>query len=253
MLLRRLWLVCAAVVAVAAIGCGRQVTPNPPGIGAGGTNEGFMSVKFDVAAPFDFTDYQYFIVFNTSGNGQTPLTNPLQTNWSAYSDAIEIGGIGGSTFAYPIQFLKNSNPTIPPTFLHVITTPQQFQLIPDSNGSGTEFEVIFQRSIFTPINGPSPSPSPSGSPHPYARTWYFNAFVTQANSQNQLIFVDSMGQGGPTDTTYSDSPPLAICTNFDTVYTKVQDITPPSNPAAQITSIEFANNGLYSPPPACPP
>jgi hypothetical protein len=235
-----------------AVACGRQVTPNPPGLGAGGATQGTMVVKFDVAAPFDFSTYQYWVVFNTTGNGLTPLTNPQQNNWAAFSDAIQVGGIGGATYAHAGQFVKNSNPAIPPHFQQLITSPQQLQYVANSNGTGTEFTVTFTRSIFRPIATPSPGPTPTpkATPTPYAPNWTFNAFVTQANSQNQLTFVDSMGQGGATDTTYSNSPALGgICTNFDTVYYKIQDINPPTSAAAQLVSVEIANNG--SPP--CPP
>src|SRR5215469_4559656 len=76
----------ALFVACAVIGCGRQITPNPPGLGSGGATRGYMVVTLDVAAPFDFTNYQYWIVFDTSGNGLTPLTNPTQNCFSAFSD-----------------------------------------------------------------------------------------------------------------------------------------------------------------------
>jgi hypothetical protein len=204
-------------------------------LGAGGALPGYMIVKFDVAGPFNFSSYQYWTVFNTTGNGLTPLTNPLQTNWSAFSSATEAGGAFGGTFANVIQFVKNSNPHIPPAFLRVGTTPQNFQYIANSNGTGTEFSVTFQRSVFNPINSPSPSPSP------VSHIWQFNAFTTQATIQNQLVFLDSMGAGGATDTTFA-SPQLDINTCFDQTFYKQQDINPPSDPAAQIVSIEIANN-----------
>jgi hypothetical protein len=72
--------------------------------------------------------------------------------------------------------------------------------------------------------------------------------VTQSNTQNALIFVNSMGVGGPTDTTWV-SPPLPICTNFDNVVFALssgQQIPEP----AQIVSVEIANNGSNRP---CPP
>lgn len=46
-------LLIATAIMVAA--CGRQVTPNPPGIGAGGALPGQVAVLFDVAAPFNFS------------------------------------------------------------------------------------------------------------------------------------------------------------------------------------------------------
>ena len=137
-----------------------QVTPNPIGIGPGGAPEGYMSVFFDVAQPFNFSNYQYWIIFNTSGNKLTPDTQPMNSNW-AYSEGIEVAGNGGSAFARAVQFVKNPfNPHIPPAFLTIQTTPQQLQLNANSNGSGTEFNVIFQRSVFL---GPLSSPAPSGN------------------------------------------------------------------------------------------
>jgi len=225
--------VVAAMLGIVA--CGRQVTPNPPGLGAGGALPGYMIVKFDVAGTFNFSSYQYWTVFNTNGNGVTPLTNPQQTNWVAYSTALFAGGQGGATYSHAIQFLKNSNPAIPPTFQPLITPPQLYQYTPNNNGTNTEFQIAFQRSIFNPITSPSPGPSP------LSHIWLFNAFTTQANVQNQLIFQDSMGSGGATDKSFV-SPQLDINTCFDQVFYKQQDISPPGDPAAQIVSIEIANN-----------
>ncbi len=235
------------VTAFIIVACGKQVTPNPPGLGAGGALPGYMSVKFDIAGQFNFSSYQYWTVFNTTGNGLTPLTNPQQTNWGAYSSSLFSGGTGGATYATAIQFVKNQNPAIPPAFVRLITTPQNFQYIPNSNGTGSEYQITFQRSIFNPINAPS-----SPSPPPVSHVWLFNAFTTQATAQNQLVFLDSMGSGGATDTSFV-SPQLDIDTCFDQTFYKQQDINPPSDPAAQIVSIEIANNpspGPHSSP--CP-
>jgi hypothetical protein len=248
------FLLVAAALIVAA--CGRQVTPNPPGLGAGGAPPGFMVVKFDVNGPFNFSAYQYWVVFNTTNNGLTPLTNPGQNNFAAFSDGVEVGGANGGTFATAFQWIKNpTNPAIPPHLQALFPTQAQIQYVPNSNGTGTEFTVTFQRQIFRNLVTPTPGPTPTpvgATPPPYSQQWTFNAFVTQANAQNQLVFVDSMGVGGATDTTWTDSPPLgAICTDFDQVYYKLADINPPSDPSAQIASVEIANNG--STPPPCPP
>jgi hypothetical protein len=245
-MIRKTGFVLVLVTAFIVAACGRQVSPNPPNFGAGGAPAGYMSVKFDVNGQFNFQSYQYWVVFNTSGNGKTPLTNPFQTNWQAYSFALEVTGVGGATFARPVQFVKNSNPAIPPFFQQLTTTPQQFQYIANSNGTGTEFTILFQRNVFNGILG-SPSPLPSGSPSPGVSKWLFNAFVTQATAQNQLVFVDSMGSGGATDTTFI-SPTLPINKSFDQTISKLQDINPPSDPSAQILSIEIANNGAATGP-----
>ncbi|MBV8489964.1 MAG: hypothetical protein JO199_05475 [Candidatus Eremiobacteraeota bacterium] len=234
------------MTAVAVAACGRQVTPNPPGIGAGGAPVGYMSVKFDVQGTFNFANYQYWVVFNTTGDGTTPGTLPFTNNWAGYSAAIQVSGNAATTFASAGQFVRNSNPAIPPAFVHLITTPQQFQYTANSNGSNTEFTVLFQRQIFKNIGGstpgPSPSPTASGSPPPFANNWTFNAFVTQANNQNQFQFVNSMGQGGPNNPQFvCCSPPLLINTNFDNVYTALNSGVV-TDPAAQILTVELGNN-----------
>ncbi len=239
--MRRLTFGLLAVLAVVVAACGRQVTPNPPGVGAGGALPGQMAVLFDVAAPFNFSSYQYWIIFNTSGDGVTPSTLPIQNNWDGYNGAIEVGGIGGATFAKAIQFVKNpSQPHAWPAFVPLITTPQQLQYNANSNGSGTEFSIIFSRSIFSSILR-SPAPSPS----PLAANWTYNAFTTQADVQGQLIFVDSMGAGGPVDPQYI-SPTLNTTQCSDQTFYALSSglqIDPP----AQITSVEIANNPSPNP------
>lgn len=236
--MRRLlfFLVAGAAVAVAA--CGRQVTPNPPGAGAGGALPGQVAVFFDVSAPFNFSNYQYWIVFNTSGNGLTPTTHPFQDNWADYSDAIEVTGSGGATSAYAYQFLKNPPPQ-PPTFLRVNTTPQLMQYNANSNGSGTEFSVIFSTAIFHPINA-TPGPSPT----PFANAWTYNAFTTQPNFQYQQTFVDSMGAGGPLDPQYV-SPKLQIGQCFDQTFYALSSALQ-IDPPAQIQSVEIGNNPVVN-------
>ena len=226
--------ICFGFLAMLIAACGRQVTPNPPGFGAGGALPGQMAVFFDVAAPFNFGSYQYWIVFNTSGNGLTPGTQPFINNYAAYSSALEVAGNGGATYAKVGQFVKNSNPHIPPQFVPLITTPQQFSYVANSNGTGTEFSIIFQRSIFTSIVSPAPSPSP------LSNTWSFNAFTTQANVQNQMIFVDSMGAGGPGNLQYL-SPSLNVSASFDqTLYALSSGLQ--IDPPAQIVSVQIGNN-----------
>ncbi|HVA32975.1 MAG TPA: hypothetical protein VNG31_02430, partial [Candidatus Baltobacteraceae bacterium] len=161
-MIRKLGFSLVLVTAFIVVACGRQVTPNPPGLGAGGANPGYMVLKFDVAAPFNFSSYQYWVIFNTTGNGKSPLTNPQQNNWAAFSDGIEVGGNGGSTYATAVQFLKNANPVIPPYPQPLRgLTPQQFTYVANSDGANTEFTVTFKRSIFAPINTPTPGPTPT--------------------------------------------------------------------------------------------
>lgn len=234
--MQRLTFGILALMALLFVACGRQVTPNPAGLGPGGAPPGFMSVKMDVAAPFNFSSYQYWIVFNTTNNGLTPDTHPLQSNWAAYSDALEVSGVGGATSAVVVHFVKSpSNPHITPGFQPVGTTPQQFQYFADSNGTGTEFNIIFQRAIFNPV-----LKSPVPSPTPFANGWRFNAFTTQPNFQYQQVFVDSMGAGGPVDPQWN-SPVIDIRQCSDSTFYALSSglqIDPP----ASIVSVEIANN-----------
>lgn len=80
-----------SLTAIVVVACGRQVTPNPVGIGPGGTPQGFMSVFFDVSAPFNFSSYQYWIIFDTSGDGKTPSTQPFYDNYAGYSGGDRSG------------------------------------------------------------------------------------------------------------------------------------------------------------------
>jgi hypothetical protein len=234
------------IVATAFIvaACGRQVTPNPPGVGSGGAPLGYMAVYMSVASPFNFSSYQYMFVFNTTGSGVTPSTDTLQTNWAGYSyDLIALGN-GATAYAKPVALIRNSNPNISPAWLPLGTTPAQFSFNPNTNGAGTEFSMLFQQRIFS--YSASPSPSPTSSALPYARTWTFNAFVTQASSQGPWYFLDSMGAGGPVDPQFV-SPSLCITEAFDNTY---YGLYTPSDPSAQIVSVEIANNPVHPTP--CP-
>ena len=88
--------VATVIASLWVVACGRQVTPNPPGLGAGGAPPGYMAVFFSVAAPFNFSSYQYLVVLNTTGSGVTPSTDTVQTNWAGYSYAMVARGNGVS-------------------------------------------------------------------------------------------------------------------------------------------------------------
>jgi hypothetical protein len=226
------------VTAFIVAACGRQVTPNPPGLGPGGAPPGYLAIHFDVSAPFNFSNYRYMVVFNTTGSGFTPSTDTLQTNWRGYSFATVALGNGVASSAEAVQFVPNKNPHIPPNWLNLFTTPQTFVYNLNSNGSGTEFSILAKKSIFHGIS--SPSPSPSASP---PENWTFNAFTTQAGNQGQWFFLDSLGPGGPVDPQFV-SPTLNMLTCFDNTY-YAYDMSVP-DPAAQIVSVEISNNPIVN-------
>jgi hypothetical protein len=90
--------------------------------------------------------------------------------------------------------------------------------------------------------------SPMPSPSPTSNVWTFNAFTAQASSLGRWTFYDSMGAGGPIDPQFV-SPKLCMTEAFDNTYFPSSGVVPP-DPAAQIVSIELANNPV-SPSP-CP-
>src|SRR5438270_8042837 len=99
------------VVSVAAFtfaGCGRQVTPTRGSVTPSGLPSGFMQVKFTTAAPMDFTNVQYVIMFNTSTSGGMPYANGYQTNYANYWFAIVVGGNGVLSQATVVQYVRQS-------------------------------------------------------------------------------------------------------------------------------------------------
>jgi hypothetical protein len=236
--MRRFSFGLVVVTALIVAACGRQVTPNPAGFGAGGAAPGFMSVKFDVAGTFNFSSYQYWLVFDPTGDGKTPSTYPARDGWNGYWNAIEVSGTQGATSASVWQFVRSPGNPIPyPQRLPPVSA-QQLQYFSNSNGSGSEFTVVFARSLF--FNRVNPSPSPS----PLPLVWTYNAFTTQGSFPQQ-IFVDSMGAGGAVDPQYV-SPALDTRTCFDQpFYSRYGGQLP--DPNAQIASVEIANNPSPAP------
>jgi hypothetical protein len=234
--MRRIGFAVFALTLVVA-GCGRQVTPDL-GFGPGGLNAGYMSVKFDVAAPMNFNGDEYIIAFNTTGTSPVPGTDVLSTGYAGYSYEIVVSGSGGAAYANAYEFYRTpgSPSSSPPARLMIHPTGQQLQLAANSNGSDTEFTVTFARLIFSGI-----VPTGGATPPPVAGVWAFNAFSGQQNAAADWIYVDSMGAGGPNDPQWTSIPPLDVTQQFDTYYPGLYQ-TPLSDQAAQIVSVEIANN-----------
>lgn len=193
-----------------------------------------------MASPFNFSNYRYLVVFNTTGNGLTPSTDTQQTNWAGYSFAFMALGNGVTSSAQVVQFVPPRVGHGPPGWLSLHTTPQNFSYNLNSNGTGTEFSMLAQRAILLGV-----SPSPSASP-PAKVT--FNAFTVQSGPSSQWLFSDSLGAGGPVDPQFI-SPTLCLTEPFDNTYF-AKDFSVP-DPAAQIVSVEISNNPSASPAP-CP-
>ena len=232
-----------------------------------------MSVKFRVMQPFNFQTYSYVIVFNTSGDGNTPRANGTQTNYAGYSFAIIVGGTTGTGTATAnlYQYYRPPNVTVP-QLVPLQPTSNLFIFYPNTNGQGTEFTVTFARSLFyginntpgptstasaTPSPSPSPSVSPSGSPSASpsssptalpsgapAQIWHFNYFVASGTVGGQnLLPVDSLGAipTGANDTTYV-SPELDTSTQFDIQIIPNTGSHPSDMGPDNIAGGEIANN-----------
>jgi hypothetical protein len=221
--------ICSAAAMLAGCGGQQLVSPlagspdltsvgiAPGGITPDGIAPGYMKITFDVAAPLKYSKYQYQVIFDTTGSGKTPEVN----NWLGYSFALETVRQRGAPTAHAIAFIRNRNRHVPPAQLLIGVTPRQFQFAANSNGAGTEFTILFQRSIFNAFER-----------HRKSSTWLFNAFT---NSESG--FVDSMASCG----TCFVSPKLSVDKTFDE---RILASKKPKGiePSAKIVSVEFANN-----------
>lgn len=260
-MIRRVSFVTGSAAALIASACGRQVTPNRVGVGPGGLESGFMSVKFRVQSAFNFSSDSYAIVFNTSGSGQTPWPQTFSNNFAGYSMSIVVGGVGGSIQAQAYFYYRPNTTAQIPVLYPIGATPQQLIFQPNTNGQGTEFTIIFDRvlALFSATTSPTPSPSASASATPSASTspspsptssgvtvsnlWNFNFFVLQGQQtgyQPQGTIIDSLGAGGPNDNTYA-SQQLDVSTSFDTGAFYVQTGNHPSIPDG-LAGGDIANN-----------
>ena len=193
-----------------------------------------MLVRFRTQGDMNFGQFQYVVVFNTSGNGQEPYANANITGYANYSYAFVITG-SNATVSLPklIQYFQNPTVLGGISTVQVVYPPQLVTFIPppSSNGSNREFTLIFSRSLFNqpnpaasptplPTMTPSPSPSPvpsltptpnpgasasatpSPSPSPTASglspIWTMNFFTTDASGNP----IDSLGVNGAMDTSY---------------------------------------------------
>ncbi len=268
-MLRRAALTALASAALFVAACGHQVTPEPSLNGQGNNLAGSMLVRFRTNGPMDFSRYDYQIVIDACGGG-TPYPNPNTTTYLDYTFSFNVGtspfGLA-TTFPILIQYIvtpgtsNQLNPQI------VRTSSSQTTLTPSDNGQGTEFALVFPRALLNAPLGPSAlpcsssrlsptPPSPTGTsaaptptgtssaaPTTLASTWRFNFFVIDPSALNSPTHgvLDSLGIGGPTDTSYNGAI-IDTTTQNNTPIIKVTDITGlPNDPNAQIAGGEIDN------------
>jgi hypothetical protein len=245
-----------SLVAIMLAACGRQVTFPAPGTIAG-LPSGNMLIRYTVSGPFDFTDYTYAIVFNTSANGGTPYANTqFNGGFLNYSFAWFIGGKFGTVQSPPVllQYYLTPGSTTNVGTQQIVVPLNLATLTLNSNGQNTQFTLLFSRTLLDrpPIGAATPSPSPtptalpsgvtptpsptplppgvtpSPSPLPsnscsvqflyVCDTWYVNFFVLDQNG----VPLDALGLNGRTDTTFS----LPLPTN--TIFDYVNQLTVPA-------------------------
>jgi hypothetical protein len=189
-----------------------------------------MSVKFNVVSGFNFQSDSYVVVFNTANpndtNTVTPVAEAVQNGFAGYSLAIAVGGTGGAVTAQAFYYYRPSSSSQYPQLFPLNPTQQQLIFNNNSNGAGTQFQVIFDRVIAL-ANGPaspSASVSPTTVPSGVAVTqyWTFNFFTVSGTLQQyeaaqNVTIIDSLGAAGPSDASYQ-SPLLNVATPFDTVF-----------------------------------
>jgi hypothetical protein len=135
---------------------------------------GYMLIRYRVQAPFDFTNYSYAIIFNTSGQGGTPYANTqFQGGFLNYSFAWFVGGAFGTVQSPPVllQYYLTPGSTTNVGTQAIVVPIQLATLTLNSNGQNTEFTLLFSRSLLdrppigqaTPSPGVTPTPSPTSS------------------------------------------------------------------------------------------
>jgi len=260
------WLgLAVVVVAMILAACGRQVT----GLGApdaGSIQSGHMLIRFRVAGQLDFVNVEYLIIFNTTGNGIEPYPQANLTGYQNYSFAFVVGGNQYTSEPLLYQYYLAPGTTSGIQLFRITIPPQLINYVPNSGGNpsgGGEFTINFDRSLpygvnpggsptpaatATPTTSPSPTPTPSPGATAVAtlnpnvqpttqaqQTWAINFITAQPNG----VPIDSMGVGGPTDTTFSYT--VNTTTSVDNVVTKAVGASTPSNPSAQLQGFEVIN------------
>jgi hypothetical protein len=266
-MLRRASLALFVLAIGLAVACGRQVTPNPTTAGFPGT----LELKFRTVATANFSLYNYFLVVNTSGNGQEPYVSGFQNGqYANFSYAVVTGVSSGATntvLPILVQYY-----VIPPTTVRTLQfnlNPATTQLLLDTTTSSAynEFTLIFARSQLslpspTQTSGPTPSPTPThrgptpsptpiptgaGTPAPTPvssptttaqSTWCINLFTTAGPPT--FVPLDALGLG-VTDHSFNQGC-FDVNQSVDRVYVQPPEFAPPQDPSSQLYGFELINS-----------
>jgi hypothetical protein len=203
-------------------------------------------------------NYQYVIVFNTSGNGGFPYPNAYLTGFTNYSYSLVFNAQSGTPSPLFYQFYLNPTSNNGLQRYQRTIPVQSLNFEPNDSGTGNELQVTFNRLLFNqtspvataapatsaPTASPSASPTAtaiaSTTPGPLQTTpaqdvWTINFFVLDQFGNP----VDSMGSGGANDTTFQ----LGVDTTQaqDLPYTKPAGSALPPSPNAQLAGYTIIN------------
>lgn len=218
--------------------CGRIVTVPKTSTGVNAP-AGNMVIRFRTAQTLDCVNNRYIVVFNTNGNGTTPLATQI-SSFLNYSFELIFGGtsVGGCSYQL-VQIVPSGTSA----GYQQLADPIQQQFVtnfnPNSNGTGNEFTFTFNRLLLAPIATPAPSsPGPVPSILPGVSTlWAINCFSTDANFNP----IDAIATSGIQDVTFK-SFVIDTTQPIDVPVTKPLAAAPQVNPqSAQIIFVEVIN------------
>jgi len=224
----------ALILLAPVAGCGHQVTPDR----VYDSQPGDMVINFSVntsSGGLDFSAVNYLIVLNTCGVGGEPYPNGFSTTYKNYSYSFAVGPNYSNSTVLPSLFeYYISGGVLRPFQVLLGTSTTQF--IPDLFGDNSTFQITFARAqLNNPLNIQNPTPCVSVGGVDNATTWYINFFTLDQN----FNVLDSLGVGGPTDTTYN--LPIDILNSVQKQVTRPAGAIHASNPAAWITGGQVNN------------
>jgi hypothetical protein len=274
-MLRRAAIALFAAAALLVVACGHQVTPSPTA--ANNNLAGHVVIKFRVNGTLDFNDFTYAIVIDTCGNG-TPYPQAYLTTFNSFSYGFFVGLEVRNGAPQLVEYFVNPNSNGSIQYVTVPEDPSLEQFLPNDNGQGNEFELIFDRAeLDNPLDQaqpcpnftaspstPTPSPSSGVTPTATPTTITFatgaaspaasatpspSSFPTQPSQQYWYLnfftisnntILDSLGIGGATDQTFNG---VGFDVNVTSDYPifKANGGPEPSNPSAQLSGGDVQN------------
>ena len=231
-------LIIIVLLTVAFVACGRQITPSTA-LSGSTISPGQMLIRFRTVGQMNFASYKYIIVFNTSGNGQEPYANALQTGFLNYSYAWVIGGTSGSLPNPPtlVQYFLEPGTSAGLGTQTIVVPNTAANLITNTDGNNTTFQLVFTRQLFSQPN-PTQSTPPSPVPTTAAQeSWNINFFTTNLSG----VPIDAGGVNGVNDVAFN--LPVNTTQQVDLVdpFQKTGASTTVPDPASQIAGGEIIN------------